>query len=768
MAIDGKDDGRKLTSGPGGINEATSAGELLLRSRVKGDAFDRYQMTVGGTALVGDGTVRPNPTTSVGVVEASVYGVAADGVSNDTAALALAVAAIPAAGGVLQLPSGVIVGSLTINKPNVTVRGRGMWATTLKAPSAVSQMVSVTGSSSRGHLVFEDMAFDMDVQATNALVLYPDDHSVRVRRVRFWKPATSCVTIAGAVDVEFDACLFHSPGTGVGTGLSVNSAPRRLSVRNSRFFYLYAGIVTDTGSTTSQTEEVAEEFVVDNNYFDGAWWLLVSSFAGSGANVSYTSTTVTDTGAAFAGIAAEDVVRSMAVKQTGTGTYFYTRIIDGSATFVANGVERGDIVRAGTRFGVVVNVQSETILWVEEWLNDADRLPGAVPSGAYTVYGVALGKVASSTSTSITVDRWHDFDGNAVTPAAQARYEVTAHPNYPLHAEYSARLVRVSGNVFKRGWADQISLYGYQAQVVNNIVEDGRDFGLTIHGEENIITGNRVRHQGAAGIATTEDSAECIVANNTCSESPWVNAANTTYLADIIISGDRNTASNNVVKGGAGPLHRHGIVVNGLASGTNDANRLLGNTATGTYSVAGVRLQAAASGTVSNTVLRNNVGVVSVSSNATGTDYDIAGPEWLIDVDVLMTSSSATNWNSNTIDTAAFYNGRKGSTGAQNAEVNYDVVLSAGTWTIEVMHFTFTDAGIMSVQLDDGAGVFAEVGTIDTYSAALTRNVRTSITGVAVTATARKRRLKLKMTDKNASSTNYAGYIQHVQLRRTA
>lgn len=61
MAIDGRnDDGRKLTSGPGGINEGTSANELLLRSRVQGDAFDRYQVTIDGTPYAGDGTTRPS------------------------------------------------------------------------------------------------------------------------------------------------------------------------------------------------------------------------------------------------------------------------------------------------------------------------------------------------------------------------------------------------------------------------------------------------------------------------------------------------------------------------------------------------------------------------------------------------------------------------------------------------------------------------------------------------------------------------------------
>ena len=59
MAIDGREDGRKLTSGPGGYNEGSSADELLLRSRVRGDAFDRFQVTVGGTIYTGDGTTRP-------------------------------------------------------------------------------------------------------------------------------------------------------------------------------------------------------------------------------------------------------------------------------------------------------------------------------------------------------------------------------------------------------------------------------------------------------------------------------------------------------------------------------------------------------------------------------------------------------------------------------------------------------------------------------------------------------------------------------------
>lgn len=83
MAIDGKDDGRKLTSGPGGINEGSSTGELLLRARVRGDAFDRYQLTVGGTEYVGDGTTRPSLSGTFGAVTDGIVYVAGTGDDAD-------------------------------------------------------------------------------------------------------------------------------------------------------------------------------------------------------------------------------------------------------------------------------------------------------------------------------------------------------------------------------------------------------------------------------------------------------------------------------------------------------------------------------------------------------------------------------------------------------------------------------------------------------------------------------------------------------------
>lgn len=135
---------------------------------------------------------------------------------------------------------------------------------------------------------------------------------------------------------------------------------------------------------------------------------------------------------------------------------------------------------------------------------------------------------------------------------------------------------------------------------------------------------------------------------------------------------------------------------------------------------------------------------------------------WQHDINVFMTPIAQTNWITNTVDTNCIRNGIRVSTGAQNAETNYDLILAKGTWTVELLHTAQNNAGIYTVQLD---GV--TVGTIDGYSAPTTRNTRSSITGVVVAKT-QKYRLKLLMATKNASSASYTGILQHIQLRRTA
>jgi len=136
---------------------------------------------------------------------------------------------------------------------------------------------------------------------------------------------------------------------------------------------------------------------------------------------------------------------------------------------------------------------------------------------------------------------------------------------------------------------------------------------------------------------------------------------------------------------------------------------------------------------------------------------------WLVNVHVFMTPISHVNFNSNSAgNTNNLYSALRISSGAQNDEINFEVLLGAGTWTFELIHEKNTNVGIYSVQLD---GV--EKGTIDGYAASQTRDVRSQITSITV-ATTDVYTLKLKMATKNGSSSSYLGAINHIQFKRTA
>ena len=135
---------------------------------------------------------------------------------------------------------------------------------------------------------------------------------------------------------------------------------------------------------------------------------------------------------------------------------------------------------------------------------------------------------------------------------------------------------------------------------------------------------------------------------------------------------------------------------------------------------------------------------------------------WLVDVDVFHTAVAHVNWDTISVTASAIFNGYKNSSAAMNDEIEFDVVLGAGTWTFELMWLKSAYSGIATLYLD---GV--SIGTMDTYNATDAYNQLMSITGVVV-ATSGKKRLKIKITSKNASALSYYGYLQHIQLRRTA
>lgn len=135
---------------------------------------------------------------------------------------------------------------------------------------------------------------------------------------------------------------------------------------------------------------------------------------------------------------------------------------------------------------------------------------------------------------------------------------------------------------------------------------------------------------------------------------------------------------------------------------------------------------------------------------------------WMIDIDALNMPAANTNWQNRVVNPSMYYNAAWYSTGAQNAEISWPVVLAAGTWSFALVYDQGTDRGVISVQLDS-----VEKGTIDGYYGSTAYNSLTVLTGIAVSTT-EKKTLKLKMTTKNGSSSSYVGSISHIRLIRTA
>ncbi len=139
-----------------------------------------------------------------------------------------------------------------------------------------------------------------------------------------------------------------------------------------------------------------------------------------------------------------------------------------------------------------------------------------------------------------------------------------------------------------------------------------------------------------------------------------------------------------------------------------------------------------------------------------------AGLPWHIDIVAISNPATQTNWSTLLQNSSLVLGCRLESTGAQNAELGWDVTLAAGTWRVDVWGHTLTDSGITTVSLDG-----ATIGTLDWYSNPAVANVAKSITGVTVAATGKKR-LLFQVATKNASSTSYYGRLSMVTLTRTA
>lgn len=100
--------------------------------------------------------------------------------------------------------------------------------------------------------------------------------------------------------------------------------------------------------------------------------------------------------------------------------------------------------------------------------------------------------------------------------------------------------------------------------------------------------------------------------------------------------------------------------------------------------------------------------------------------------------------------------------GAINDEINFKVMLQAGTYTFSVLTDTDVNRGIITFSVDGSS-----VGTQDCYSSSTVHNVTKSVTGISV-ATSGIHTISYKMASKNASSSNYIVVLSVLSFIRTA
>lgn len=129
-----------------------------------------------------------------------------------------------------------------------------------------------------------------------------------------------------------------------------------------------------------------------------------------------------------------------------------------------------------------------------------------------------------------------------------------------------------------------------------------------------------------------------------------------------------------------------------------------------------------------------------------------------------------TGWNNTQANSASFSGATNSSGGAVDALIGWDVQMRRGTWRIDLCHFSGTNRGIYTVEIANvteggTVGSFTTLTAIDGYEAAGTHK-RSSVLGLAI-ATSGRKRLRLRMATKNASSSSFIGSFEHLAMIRT-
>jgi len=515
--------------------------------------------------------IKLGPTVSPpGEFNVKSYGAIGNGIADDTAAVqsALDALSVPAT---VYFPPGTYAlsgnGMLLSLPAGSVIKGAGTHETTVKAIAGIiNWMAQFTAL--RSNITFEDMTFDTNALATGGVVCYgnacPD---ITFRRCRFIGGSFG-LGFSGMVGAIVEDCEFFGGCKNLSHGIAIDSGSSRIKILNNKFHYLWSGVTVGTGGDANTN--LTEWLTVEGNEFKNQWWTWPTLASNSGGTVTYANdgdwvTVLTDSaGIDSSGVDVYGTIRMLEVRRTGTITAAsQTHLEDSGAAFVADGTIRCEIIRTSGKFTTVTAIESATKLRIDGWLDSTTYLPVAAPTGSYTLYKVITGRVSTKEATTIhTYEKTYDFNGDYVLPAAGTLYEIYRNPNYPLHIEYGGKNIRIAGNIFRGGWADQCSVYCNRAQIVDNTLEDGQDVGITLNGTtgvgESIVANNRVQHQGTWAIYLSGEN--CDISGNNCSGNGWTNHINKYEIGGIALQSALNSSvRNNRVRGLGMTFSRAGI-----------------------------------------------------------------------------------------------------------------------------------------------------------------------------------------------------------------
>jgi hypothetical protein len=588
------------------------AAEAVVAAAVTAEAASRAAAVTAGitsaetfattAAASAQAAAEAYATAGAGVIYSGNFVQSGD--ADATASINRAIASAPS-GTVILIPNTVnsISGAGIIFAGNdIELRG---WGDSSVLQAAGSTQTSIIGSSSPaaqrwkisnmridgGTFFYFNMAL---IRATGATM-----QGLEFDHVTFTNGATG-VYLQQCSDVKFSHCKFKGntlTGQPQGTMLDIGAGARRIKLSYCNFESYANAVIGASGGLPYDL--LIDDIEIDHCYFDGSWWLIpacttaqAGTPANSGGTVTYGTQALTDTSASFTGstsfAAGKNNIRAMPVRCTGTiTTSQQLALIDTAANsgagFLAAAsygiVTRGDIVRTASAWAMVEEISSDGhTLRISQWRSMTTWQVVSAPAAttAYTVYGVLFGYLAGITSTTaLSIDRWHDYLGNIVTPPAGTLYEIMSpHPNYAVNMNPGTANLRVTHSEFFANWSDQISTYANESQIIGNYIHDGEDGGITIESgtgvtaDRHIVSGNRIRHQGSAGMFMW--GTNCNVTGNAFQGCSWVNMVSGTGIGDISVGGSGSVFSGNTFVSDSGisgvAAQQYGIV---LASGGN-------------------------------------------------------------------------------------------------------------------------------------------------------------------------------------------------------